>query len=396
MGWLTSTARANCMSYTPSPSFTASPLWSASPTPTASPSHTPAVGFCPSVMVDDFNDLSRNGAEPARADLMGGQWGFNLSAASASVSYPSPGANGTAYGALVAGSVTSATGYAVYACSLLASQAPVSIQAAGGAGLELWMYGDGNGYRISVVTSAVTDYNYYGAFVTPTAGAWTLYKLPFNTLTRDPSWGSQTGLPTNPDGHDVIGLQFVTMGGYVGSFSYGLDEIGFFCATPTPTASPSASPTPTQTASASATPTCTPSATASPTTSATASATISPTSSATPTITATPTLTASATPGLGPDQIIKLVAAPNPGPTTLYVQLRGPADGLRLRAYSQALVCVGEATFSASLKPGWNKADLPKGWASRLANGAYYLIAQPFRSGQAGAWCKPIPIYMLR
>ncbi len=390
MGWLTSTARANCMSYTPSPSFTASPIWSATPTATASPSPTPAAGFCPSVMVDDFNDLSRNGAEPARTNLMGGQWGFNLSAASASVSYPSPGANGTAYSAQMAGSVTSASGYAIYTCSLLASQGPVNIMAAGGAGLELWMYGDGNGYRVSVMTSAVSDYNYYGAFVTPTAGVWALYKLPFSSLTRDPSWGTQTGLPLNPDGHDVIGLQLVTMGGYVGSFSFGVDEIGFFCATPTPTASPSASPTPTQTASPSPTPTITPSP------SATASATVSPTYSFTPTITASPTLTASATPGMGPNQIIKLVAAPNPGPTTLYVLLKGPADGLRLRAYSQALVCVGEATITASFAAGWNKAALPKAWASRLANGAYFLVAQPLRSGQAAAWSKPLIIYMLR
>jgi len=252
------------------------------------------------------------------------------------------------------------------------------------------MYGDGNGYRISVITSAVTDYNYYGAFVTPTAGAWTLYKLPFSTLTRDPSWGSQTGLPANPDGHDVMGLQFVTMGGYIGSFSYGLDEIGFYCAAPTPSPTPTASAEPTGTASPSPTPTITPSPCATPT------FTASPTYSFTPTITASPTLTASATPGMGPDQIVKLLAAPNPGPTTLYVLLKGPADGLKIRAYSQALVCVGEATLVASFKPGWNKAELPKAWALRLSNGAYSLVAQPLRSGQAGPWCKPVPIYILR
>jgi len=78
------------------------------------------------------------------------------------------------------------------------------------------------------------------------------------------------------------------------------------------------------------------------------------------------------------------------------VLLKGPADGLRILAYSQALVCVGEATITSSFAAGWNKAALPKAWAARLASGAYFLKAQPLRAGKAGPWCKPVPIYILR
>jgi len=58
-------------------------------------------------------------------------------------------------------------------------------------------YGDGNAYRLSLETAEVTDFDYYGVDLTPTAGAWASYDVPFSAMTRA-GWGSQTGLPLHP------------------------------------------------------------------------------------------------------------------------------------------------------------------------------------------------------
>lgn len=98
----------------------------------------------------------------------------------------------------------------------------------------------------------------------------------------------------------------------------------------------------------------------------------------------------------GPIQILKVVAAPNPDPTSLYVLLAGPADGIRVRAYTQALVRAAEVEVPGTFETGWNQVALPHGWAPDLAQGVYFLKVDPLRGGMLGFSCPPIAVYVLR
>jgi len=154
------------------------------------------------------------------------------------------------------------------------------------------------------------------------------------------------------------------------------------CAWPssTPTPSPSSSPTPTFSISPSITPgfgsftsTATPSAT--PTFTATAVP-------STPTFTATAAPATSQTNGFG---ILHCRAWPCPwnpakGSGWVSVDLKGHADGLVLKVYTQALLCVG--TRNAGPKPaGWSAIALPETMAG-MPNGVYFYIASAERGGQ--------------
>jgi hypothetical protein len=190
-------------------------------------------------------------------------------------------------------------------------------------------------------------------------------------------------------------------------------------ATPTATASPSPSASVTSTDTASATPsaTATFSSTASPTgsASATASATASPTgsfsASASPTLTpsvsaaatatesptasatalqgsATATETAGATPAAsGPLVIDALLPVPNPNPGALGIELEGPADSVRVRVYTQALIRVRDRVVvpMAPLLVGWNLVPLPAEVLDGLAHGLYFLKVEALRGGASSA-----------
>lgn len=89
------------------------------------------------------------------------------------------------------------------------------------------------------------------------------------------------------------------------------------------------------------------------------------------------------------------MAAPNPGPSRLYVLLAGPAEGIRLRAFTQALVLATQQQFSGAYQKGWNRVDLPANWSTGLASGVYFLQVQSLRNGRPGFVVPPIPVYLL-
>jgi hypothetical protein len=224
----------------PSPTFT--PTESPAPGLTATPTATyiPS-SYCPSSLLDDFENQSLNGAPPARTNLWGGTWTTLVSSATLGVTYDGPGADGTVYSAGVTGTVTG-SGYAEWYCSLNAGGTPFNAASYGIQGLQLWMKGDGNAYRVEVSSQSVTDYDYYGGDInTPADGQWHFYPIPFSSMTRQ-SWGTQTGLPATPAANDLTGLVFVTQF-TAASYAFAVDQIAFVCAAPSPTATRALSPT---------------------------------------------------------------------------------------------------------------------------------------------------------
>ncbi len=163
------------------------------------------------------------------------------------------------------------------------------------------------------------------------------------------------------------------------------------------TASPSATSTITVLSSATSTSSATASSTRTPTPSATATATPSPTASSTATLTASSTdsasptstataeasATASAT-ALAPAsglRLLKVLPVPNPqhGPLlSLYVQVQGRADSIKVRLYSQALNEV--AAFTAAGGSGWVQVQ---GHVPSLPAGTYFVLARGLSGGQA-------------
>ncbi|MGH7442060.1 MAG: discoidin domain-containing protein, partial [bacterium] len=235
---------ANADLPTNSPTMTQTPA----PTPTLTP---PAADF---VLIDDFDEPDRNGAPPYRLNLWGGSWAVADSATTATLTYLAPGAQGTAYSCSWTSQVASG-GWSDISTSLGGT---FNATGAGYVGLEFWAYGDGNSYWAAITTAGVTDYNWYGAAITPPAGKWTFYQIPFAAMTRQVGWGTQTGLPTHPPANDITGLQYSIYGSTPQNFTLRLDQIGFYTAadsgnqnppTPTPSISPTFSESPTPGAS---------------------------------------------------------------------------------------------------------------------------------------------------
>lgn len=151
------------------------------------------------------------------------------------------------------------------------------------------------------------------------------------------------------------------------------------------TASPTGSPSPTSAGSPSpsatpgaASPTVSPAATATPLPSGTASPTASPTVSvtATPSASPMPSGTATRTPtpspstdatatvavaspspgsgdGGGPLRVVQMQPVPNPNPRALYFYLSAPADQVRLRVWSPAMVLMYEQGADGPWSAGW-------------------------------------------
>jgi hypothetical protein len=359
------------------------PLPSPSSTPTPQPSLTPTPTYGPTVLIDDFEDVSRNGPPPARFNLWGGNWNISDQAGvTSTATYLAPGAHGSLH------SVSWTTQCPSGDWADLSTTLGSTFDATGNGfiGLQFWAYGDGNTYRFEIETQNITDYDYYGINIAPPANTWQYYQVPFNTMTRQ-SWGTQSPAPvTVTAGHDLIGLQFAIQNNPT-LFNLRLDDVGFYQAsailTPTPsstfTATKTISPTPSlsPTFTISQTPSTSPSFTLSFTASPTAS--ISPTCSATPTQTQTPTASPTATlsttvaPSSSGLRIIRSQLAQSPltqhGPATLYVNLSAQAQALHLRVYTQGYTCVGEYVLSGAGR-GWSSVSIPEAALSR--NGLYF------------------------
>ena len=183
--------------------------------------------------------------------------------------------------------------------------------------------------------------------------------------------------------------------------------------TPLASATPSVTPsvTPSATANATLTPVSSPAPTAVDTASATLTvvATLASTASASPTATATgtppsngmvtptatpapfnaptptttpPSAAASATalggsPG-GPLAILGLLAAPDPDPDRVLVDLSGQADKVELTIWSVALRRLDSVTLGP-LGPGWVALPLPAACLAHAAPGAYYCSVRAWR-----------------
>jgi hypothetical protein len=72
---------------------------------------------------------------------------------------------------------------------------------------------------------------------------------------------------------------------------------------------------------------------------------------------------------------------PNPlGPAShgsFWVKLSGPADSVRLKVYTKALVAVGTVDLGA-MAAGMNTVSLPS-WLTGLPSGAYYYVVSAER-----------------
>jgi hypothetical protein len=411
------------------------PLATATPSPSALPSATPTPTFGPQILVDDFEDPTREGTPPWRLNLWNGTWGLSqASGVSDSISYGAPGADGTSRSAAWSLTVP-AGGWANFSTSLPTFNAA----AAGFIGLEFWAYGDGKTYRAMIQTQTVTDFDQYGLNITPPAGQWTFYQIPFSSMTRQ-GWGGQTPTPpTHPVANDIIGLQFAVQS--TGTLAFKLDQIGFYQAsgiasptatrsatptrspTPTPTASPTWTSSPTPSATATASPTATLSPVLSPTPSATQSPLLSPTPTATPSATpsvspspsVTPSLTLSVsmTPTLTPSisaspspagpsdpggrlELVQAVAAPQPqtGPDYRFrVLLAGGAQWMDLKLYSVSYRLLESRRVDSPLPAGWSELDAH---IEGLVPGLYFVVLSPGRDGQGSVKGGSLRLVVLR
>lgn len=73
---------------------------------------------------------------------------------------------------------------------------------------------------------------------------------------------------------------------------------------------------------------------------------------------------------------------PNPNPNSLALDLKGPADGVGLAVFTEALVQAREAEIQMPLRAGWN--NVPLGSALKnLPLGLYFVRVHVTRAGAA-------------
>ncbi len=283
------------LQFTNSGQPTNTPTISPTPTNTLPPTNTPTLTATPNystvTLVDDFEDLTRDGTPPARTNLWGGTWGtyVDTNGSTIGIQYgaAAPGAAGTNYAVRITGTMAASSEYSGFISTISPGWPPVAYNLSGYGiiGLQFWIYGDGNTYRMMVDNQSVTDYDNYGVNITPPTGKWTFYQIPFSAMVTQ-GWGTQTGLPPTETGTDITGIQFATQFGGK-SYNVELDQIAFYTAAGV---TPTATLTPTNTSTFTPTPSPTPTLTPTPTgTWLTSTPTNSPT--ATPTITFTPATT---------------------------------------------------------------------------------------------------------
>ncbi len=387
------------------------------PTITQTPTVTSTPNYGPATLVDDFEDLSRDQTSPSRTNLWNGSWNVSKDAGSAlTVTYGVPGAGGTSHAVSVAGNEGTG-GYTNYQSALSSGYPPTAydLAADGVVGLQFWIYGDGKTYRVMVDSAAVTAYDYYGINVTPPAGVWTFYQVPFSSMTRQ-GWGGQATLPTTFPGDDANGIQVATQS--TGAFSYQLDQIAFYTAAgATPSATPTATKTRTvtPTVTATGTPTLSPTVTLSPTWTLSPTITQTPVFSYTPTDTPTPlntatftltttptkTQTFTLTPTSSPSQTPTVTLTPSPSQTpnsSVFIPYPNPSNGqspvsfyynvtdvetsVSLKIFTVASRKIFEdSTLSTSI--GQHSYGLD--WAARglePANGLFYFLIEFRDNGQ--------------
>ena len=364
--------------------FTNTPT--STPTITMTPTPTATIHYGPVTLIDDFENSSREGTPPLRVCLWGGTWGISIDPTSAiTVAYGSPGADGTNRSAHVTGVIgaTPTPGWSNYVVQLYSGWPAPSFDASGNglAGIRFWFYGDGAAYRVCATSAGVTDYNYYGFNFTAPAGTWTLYQIPFSSMTRQAGWGSQMGLSTTYGATDFTGVMYKTQGAG-GAFDYKVDQLGFYDATagtPVPTATfsrtPTVTPTYTVTLTATLTFTDTPTLSPTPTGSATATPTVSNTPTATWTTTVTATLTPTPTPTLS--AVRQPVLWPNPVQIGDEVQLLvnpSIAGSVRVRCYTPSHRRVSEQSWELAAEETKLTMGLKDEDGKPFANGLYYLM----------------------
>jgi hypothetical protein len=197
------------------------------PTP-LSATRTAAPWDATATTLDDFEDATREGPSPARLNLWGGGWeSYWDKQSSVTFSYGAPGANGTARSAHFCGKVTEG-GWACFQSRLAGGWPPpiANLQAGRATGVQFWILGDGKPYRVMVQTKGITDYDYYGSTVTPSAGQWTRLKVYFKDMRRS-GWGKQSPAPPEKDDmSDATGFQVSTQD--YGAFDMRLDDVAFF------------------------------------------------------------------------------------------------------------------------------------------------------------------------
>lgn len=178
--------------------------------------------------------------------------------------------------------------------------------------------------------------------------------------------------------------------------------------TPVP-ASPAPSPSATETFSPgftltpSMTPTFSPLSTGSLTRTLSVTPSFTTTPSQTRTLVSSPTATpvvsqspfvAPSNPLSGPNQVLAVVALPDPNPRELRVRLAGPCERVSVTLYSRAFVQVGRLDAEAAYPGAWTTVALPS--TSALSPGAYYCKVQSYRDGQPGLRAQLTRLLILR
>ena len=93
--------------------------------------------------------------------------------------------------------------------------------------------------------------------------------------------------------------------------------------------------------------------------------------------------------------MVHLQGSPNPQRGLLWrlaLDLSAPADRVRLKVYTEALVLAARPQLNGGAPQGWSLGAFA---LPGLPPGLYYVSAQADSGGQAGAWCRPAKLVRL-
>lgn len=79
---------------------------------------------------------------------------------------------------------------------------------------------------------------------------------------------------------------------------------------------------------------------------------------------------------------------------TLYIKMKGRADGVRWKLYTPAMVCVASGGLGA-LPAQWSQSDLSNAWHGQTG-GLYYLTLSSEGGGKTKAAAKKARLFISR
>ncbi|MBN2509900.1 MAG: CIA30 family protein [Spirochaetales bacterium] len=131
------------------------------------------------------------------------------------------GANGSDAWLKMTGNVTTKFQYGFAGMGVKFNKEEEPVDISGYTGMMFWVKGDGQKYRVEIITNNIKDFCYFG-YTFNTTGEWTQIKIPFKFIMQE-TWGEAKAKTSSLK--EAVAFKFQTRGQPLDSFELNLDDL---------------------------------------------------------------------------------------------------------------------------------------------------------------------------